>query len=159
MKEPMYIVVDLFCGAGGVTTGFAQATFNDNPLVKVVACINHDHKAIKSHWANHPEVIHFEEDIRTLELSGLVETVEYWRSVYPKALVILWGSLECTNYSKAKGGQEKDADSRTLMYALYKHCNNSGYGKGSYVEGKSYIQYLNPDYIMIERLPAFYTDK
>lgn len=29
-NEPMYIVVDLFCGAGGVTTGFAQATFNDN---------------------------------------------------------------------------------------------------------------------------------
>jgi len=155
--EPMYLVVDLFCGAGGVTTGFAEAQLNGNPFVKVIACINHDHKAIKSHWANHPEVIHFEEDIRTLELSGLVDTVEYWRRMYPNALVILWGSLECTNYSKAKGGKEKDADSRTLMYALYKHWNNEGYGKGSYVEGKSYIQYINPDYIMIENVEEFKT--
>ncbi len=153
--EIKYLVVDLFCGAGGVTTGFAEAQLNGNSFVKVIACINHDHKAIKSHWANHPEVIHFEEDIRTLELSGLIETVDYWRSIYPKALVILWGSLECTNYSKAKGGQEKDADSRTLMYALYKHWNNKGYGKGSYEEGKSYIQYLNPDYIMIENVEEF----
>lgn len=154
-KDVRYLVVDLFCGAGGVTTGFAQAALDGNPFVKVVACINHDHKAIKSHWANHPEVIHFEEDIRTLELSGLVETVEYWRSVYPNALVILWGSLECTNYSKAKGGKEKDADSRTLMYALYKHWNGQGYGKSSYEDGKSYIQYLNPDYIMIENVEEF----
>jgi len=155
--EPMYLVVDLFCGAGGVTTGFAEAQLNGNPFVKVIACINHDHKAIKSHWANHPEVIHFEEDIRTLELSGLCDTVEYWRRMYPNALVILWGSLECTNYSKAKGGQEKDADSRTLMYALYKHWTGEGYGKSSYVEGKSYIQYINPDYIMIENVEEFKT--
>ncbi|WP_214648403.1 DNA cytosine methyltransferase [Sphingobacterium mizutaii] len=64
-----HIVVDLFCGAGGTTTGFAKAKDKDgNQIAIVAACVNHDHKAIRSHWENHPEVYHFEEDIRTLHL-------------------------------------------------------------------------------------------
>jgi hypothetical protein len=36
-----FIVIDLFCGAGGTTTGFSVV-----PQVKVVACVNHDANAI-----------------------------------------------------------------------------------------------------------------
>src|SRR4051812_31224336 len=96
---PSFLVVDLFCGAGGVTTGFALSG-----VAKVIACVNHDHYAILSHWANHAEVKHFEEDITTLELSPLVELVRSARAEYPEARLILWASLECTNFSKAKGG-------------------------------------------------------
>lgn len=134
MTEPIFIVVDLFCGAGGTTTGFAMA----EGYAQVIACVNHDPKAIKSHWRNHPEVVHFEEDIRTLELSALVELVEQWKNKYPDALLILWASLECTNFSKAKGGQPRDADSRTLADHLDR-----------------YILTLNPDYIQIENVVEF----
>jgi DNA (cytosine-5)-methyltransferase 1 len=144
MREPLFIVVDLFCGAGGTTTGFEQAMYVDDNgelqycMAEVIACVNHDHKAIKSHWLNHPRVKHFEEDIRTLDLTELVALVETYRRRYPNALLILWASLECTNFSKAKGGQPRDADSRTLADHLDR-----------------YIVALNPDYIQIENVVEF----
>jgi DNA (cytosine-5)-methyltransferase 1 len=134
-KEPIFLVVDLFCGAGGTTTGFAMAK---DGIAKVIACVNHDPKAIESHWKNHPEVKHFEEDIRTLDLTELIEVVRFQRSLYPSAKVILWASLECTNFSKAKGGQPRDADSRTLADHLHR-----------------YVVALSPDYVKIENVVEF----
>ncbi|WP_099369572.1 DNA cytosine methyltransferase [Sphingobacterium sp. 1.A.5] len=134
-----YIVVDLFCGAGGTTTGFAKAKDKDgNQIAIVAACVNHDHKAIRSHWENHPEVYHFEEDIRTLHLDPLIEIVKTYRKFYPNAKVVLWASLECTNFSKAKGGQSRDADSRTLADHLDR-----------------YVIAINPDYVQIENVVEF----
>jgi DNA (cytosine-5)-methyltransferase 1 len=132
--DPVFLVVDLFCGAGGTTTGFELA----DGYAKVIACVNHDPKAIKSHWLNHPDVKHFEEDIRTLDLAGLIEGVNYWKTQYPDAALILWASLECTNFSKAKGGKPRDADSRTLADHLDR-----------------YILALNPDYVQIENVVEF----
>ncbi len=129
-----FLVVDLFCGAGGTTTGFA----NTNGLVRVIGCVNHDAKAIKSHWLNHPGVKHFNEDIRTLDLTELIALVEGYRKLYPNAKIILWASLECTNFSKAKGGQPRDADSRTLADHLDR-----------------YVVALNPEIIMIENVVEF----
>ena len=138
MSEPIFLIVDLFCGAGGTTTGFAQAELDGNSVSKVIACVNHDAKAIQSHWQNHPEVRHFEEDIRTLNLTGLIGTVKWWKDRYPDAYLVLWASLECTNFSKAKGGQPRDADSRTLAEHLHR-----------------YIDAINPDYVQIENVVEF----
>lgn len=69
------LYVDLFCGAGGTSTGVESARLNGERCAKVIACVNHDKNAIASHAANHPEALHFTEDIRTLELSPLVEHV------------------------------------------------------------------------------------
>lgn len=93
MNSPTFIIVDLFCGAGGTTTGFEMT----GGIAKVIACVNHDAKAIESHWKNHPEVEHFEEDIRKLKMSKLVKVVKANKKKYPKAYLILWASLECTN--------------------------------------------------------------
>ena len=57
---------------------------------------------------------------------------------YPSASVVLWASLECTNFSKAKGGQPRDADSRTLAEHLFR-----------------YIEAIDPDYIQIENVEEF----
>src|SRR5690606_20563989 len=111
---------------------------NNDPCALVAACVNHDPKAIKSHWMNHPEVVHFEEDIRTLELTPLIELINAYREMYPNAKIVLWASLECTNFSKAKGGQPRDADSRTLADHLDR-----------------YVIALNPDYIQIENVVEF----
>ena len=134
-----YIVIDLFCGAGGTTTGFHKAKDSyGNSIAVIAACVNHDHKAIRSHWENHPEVYHFEEDIRILELSPLVDIVNKYRKLYPNAKIVLWASLECTNFSKAKGGQSRDADSRTLADHLDR-----------------YVAALDPDYVQIENVVEF----
>ena len=54
------------------------------------------------------------------------------------AQIVLWASLECTNFSKAKGGQPRDADSRTLAEHLFR-----------------YIEAIDPDYIQIENVEEF----
>lgn len=98
------LYIDLFCGAGGTSTGVENARYADERCAKVIACVNHDANAIASHAANHPDALHFTEDIRTLELSPLVAHVERMKKIYPDALIVLWASLECTNFSKAKVG-------------------------------------------------------
>lgn len=136
--DPLFIVVDLFCGFGGTTKGFVMAELMNQNIAEVIACINHDPKAIKSHWLNNAGVKHFEEDIRTLDLAELIALVKYYRLRYPNAKLILWASLECTNFSKAKGGQPRNADSRTLADHLDR-----------------YVLALDPDYIQIENVVEF----
>lgn len=132
------LYIDLFCGAGGTSTGVENARYADEQCAKVIACVNHDANAIASHTANHPDALHFTEDIRTLELSPLVSHVKRIKKIYPDALIVLWASLECTNFSKAKGGQPRDADSRTLAEHLFR-----------------YIEAIDPDYIQIENVEEF----
>ena len=132
------LYVDLFCGAGGTTTGVERATINGQKCAKVIACVNHDPNAILSHSANHPDTLHFTEDIRTLDLVPLVNHVRKSKKEYPGAYVVLWASLECTNFSRAKGGQPRDADSRTLADHLFR-----------------YIDAIEPDYIQIENVEEF----
>lgn len=130
--------IDLFCGAGGVTTGIHEATINSKKIASVLACVNHDELAIKSHQANHPDTLHYIEDIRTLDISEIEQLVYLKRIAEPDCIVALWASLECTNFSKAKGGQPRDADSRTLAEHLFR-----------------YIEKINPDYIWIENVEEF----
>lgn len=132
------LYIDLFCGAGGTSTGVENARLDGEQCAKVIACVNHDANAIASHAANHPDALHFTEDIRTLELSPLIEHLAKCKAQYPGAAVVLWASLECTNFSKAKGGQPRDADSRTLAEHLFR-----------------YIEAICPDYIQIENVEEF----
>ncbi|WP_329779316.1 DNA cytosine methyltransferase [Bacteroides uniformis] len=131
-------VIDLFCGAGGLSKGVEEARLNGNRCAKVVCCVNHDKNAILSHDANIPDALHFIEDIRTLELSPINTIVERIRELYPDSMIMLHASLECTNFSKAKGGQPRDADSRTLAEHLFR-----------------YIDVIDPDYIQIENVEEF----
>lgn len=128
----MIHLIDLFCGAGGVSTGAAQAGLN------VLACVNHDKNAIKSHQKNHPDCLHYTEDMKTLDLSEILSVVEQIRSQDETAIIGLWASLECTNFSKAKGGLPRDADSRTLAEHLFR-----------------YIDTITPDIIYIENVEEF----
>lgn len=130
--------IDLFCGAGGETTGIERAVCDGVKCAKVIAAVNHDANAIASHSANHPNVLHYIEDIRTLNLGGLEELVRTVREYHPNSVLLLHASLECTNFSKAKGGQPRDADSRTLAEHLFR-----------------YIEALDPDYIYIENVEEF----
>jgi DNA (cytosine-5)-methyltransferase 1 len=124
--------VDLFCGAGGVSWGVTKGGGT------VIYCINHDPLAIASHQTNLPNILHATEDIRQFDLEELVYLVKVIRQWNSEAIICLWASLECTHFSKAKGGNHRDADSRTLAEHLYR-----------------YIEALNPDYIDIENVVEF----
>lgn len=83
MKQLLYI--DLFCGAGGTSTGVNSATIDGRHCAEVIACVNHDANAIASHAANHPNALHFTEDIRTLELTPIVNHVNRKHIENPEA--------------------------------------------------------------------------
>ena len=52
MKSDIKLLyIDLFCGAGGTSTGVEKATFHGTKCAKVIACVNHDANAIASHAA------------------------------------------------------------------------------------------------------------
>jgi DNA (cytosine-5)-methyltransferase 1 len=128
-------VIDLFCGAGGTSTGVHLS----NSGAEVIACVNHDPIAIASHKENHPRAKHFVEDIRNPEVVFfLANKVRALRKLYPGCIITLWASLECVNFSKAKGGMPRDADSRTLANDLF-----------------MYLNALSPDYLMIENVMEF----
>lgn len=139
-EDIQLLYVDLFCGAGGTSTGVENAMIDGRKIAKVIACVNHDKNAIASHKANHPDAIHYTEDIRTLELGPMVVHVNLARKTYPGAKVVLWASLECTNFSRAKGGMSRDADSRTLAEHLFR-----------------YVEAIDPDIIQIENVDEFQT--
>lgn len=131
-------VIDLFCGAGGLSEGVEQAILNGKKCAKVVCCVNHDKNAILSHNANIPDALHFIEDIRTLDLTSVIAIIRRIRLLYPNSKIMLHASLECTNFSKAKGGQSRDADSRTLAEHLFR-----------------YIEAIDPDFVQIENVEEF----
>lgn len=133
MKNPKFLLIDLFCGAGGTTTGAEMSG-----VCKVVAAVNHDPLAIASHAANHTDVMHLTEDIPLADISPIAKALAYWQAEYPDAKTILWASLECTNFSNAKGGLPRDADSRTLANGLFR-----------------YVEALRPDYVLIENVREF----
>jgi len=137
----MIYVIDLFCGAGGTTTGIERAKLFGKRVSKVIACVNHDPLAIQSHKVNHKKVWHFIEDIRTLEVSKLVSLINQYKRKDPQAVFIVWASLECTNLSIAKGSVSRDPDSRTLCDHMYR-----------------YVEALSPDYFWIENVREFRTN-
>lgn len=79
-------VTDLFCGAGGSSTGMAQV-----PDVEIVYAANHLPIAIETHAANHPNTQHDYVDITTRNPRDVPRTT------------FLWASPECTNHTTAKG--------------------------------------------------------
>ena len=131
MNQPKFIVIDLFCGAGGTSLGFERAKYNGKNIAEVIACVNHDALAIRNHSLNFPNCIHFTEDVRSLDLRTLKAIARHYRKKYPEAKLILWASLECTHFSNAKTGS-RDADSRTLAWSLL-----------------AYVRALQPDLIKI----------
>lgn len=70
-------VTDLFCGAGGSSSGLVEAGY------KVVIAANHWQLAIESHQINHPDTDHSQADISQVD-----------PRYFPRTHV-LWGSPEC----------------------------------------------------------------
>lgn len=135
MKKTNIYWIDLFCGAGGTSSGVHLASDH----TKVLACVNHDKNAILSHQENHPDSVHFTEDIRDFEVViKLKKLVDDLRIKEPNCIINIWASLECTNFSNAKGGQPRDADSRSLAEHMF-----------------MYLENIKPDFFIVENVREF----
>ena len=99
---------DLFCGAGGTSTGLVEAVeeLEREYGVKIrldLVAVNHWDVAIATHSANHKFAHH--------KCSGLTGVDP--RSVIPGYLDLLVASPECTHHSNARGGKPMNDQSRS----------------------------------------------
>ncbi len=98
------LVIDLFAGGGGASTGIEQAIGRP-----VDIAINHDADAIGMHEANHPQTRHYRADI--------------WEVCPRKAtggqpVGLLHASPDCTHHSQALGGQPRSKEIRSLAWVV-----------------------------------------
>ena len=95
------MVVDLFAGAGGASTGIAAALGREPDVA-----VNHSADAIAMHMANHTMTRHFIEDVFDVNP----------RRVCTRDVGLLWLSPDCTHFSKAKGGAPRSTGTRSLAW-------------------------------------------
>ena len=98
------LIVDLFAGGGGASTGILQA-LGRSPDVAV----NHSPDAIRMHTANHPETLH---------LCASVWEVEPRYVVGKRKVDLLWASPDCTHFSRAKGSAPRSPRVRSLAHVV-----------------------------------------
>lgn len=85
------LVIDLFAGGGGASTGIEQAIGRH-----VDIAVNHDPEAVSLHEVNHPQTRHYVSDV--FEVDPLAVT-------HGRPVGLLWASPDCTFHSKARGGK------------------------------------------------------
>lgn len=120
------LIVDNFAGGGGASTGIELATG-----YSVDIAINHDPEAIKMHKANHPNTMHYCENV------WAIDPVKACKG-HPVGLA--WFSPDCKHFSKAKGGKPKDKNIRGLAWVA---CRWAGL--------------VRPRVIMLENVEEFKT--
>jgi DNA (cytosine-5)-methyltransferase 1 len=97
--------VDLFCGAGGVTTGFRAAG------VRVVAAVDSSAAARQTYIANHPGVKVYADDIRQLRPSNLRRRLHLRKG----ELTILTACAPCQTFSTLSAKNRKRRDPRNAL--------------------------------------------
>jgi DNA (cytosine-5)-methyltransferase 1 len=122
--------VDLFCGAGGASTGLVRAC-TALGLDYELTAINHWPVAVATHTENHPGVRH---------LCESVERVDPREVVPGGRLQLLIAGPECTHFSSARGGRPVNPQSRASAWHILK-----------------WAQELYIDTILIENVPEFRT--
>jgi DNA (cytosine-5)-methyltransferase 1 len=123
-------LADLFCGAGGTSSGAVEALEALGYRPELTA-VNHWPVAIATHEANHPEA-------RTL-CTGL-DAVNPRDLFEEGGLDLLWASPECTHHSVARGGKPINDQSRATAWCVVR-----------------WAEALRPNVILVENVPEFET--
>lgn len=127
MRDPI-LVADLFCGAGGFSTGAVKA-MRDSGVDLVLTCVNHWPVAIETHSRNHPEARHYIEDLTVADPNKLVPEGR---------LDLLMASPECTYHSNARGGKPIHDQKRMDPWAVIR-----------------WLTHLDVRCVLIENVPEF----
>lgn len=99
---------DLFCGAGGTSTGTVQAARKRGIELSLIA-VNHWPRAVETHARNHPWARHLCADLGSVEASPN-------KLVPGGKLDLLVASPECTHHSNARGGKPCSDQSRASAW-------------------------------------------
>lgn len=108
MAKKRLIAADLFCGAGGSSTGLMRASQVLGRKVELVA-VNHWDVAVETHSKNHPQAHHYCEDLTSMDPK---------KAVPSGRLDLLIAAPECTHHSVARGGKPMNDQSRASAWCI-----------------------------------------
>lgn len=123
-------IADLFCGAGGTSSGAVEAAAACG-YAPALTAVNHWQVAVDTHEANHPGARHLCTGIDDINPRDL------WK---PGGLDVLWASPECTHHSNARGGKPINEQSRATAWCVIRWADA-----------------LLPPVILVENVPEFVT--
>ena len=155
MTDDRLVAVDLFAGAGGLSTGLAKAILDTHAdtiaretgleahqltldttrvhwwLAENVElhAVNHWAPAIETHEQNHPWAEHHHAKIEELHPPDVVE---------PGEVDLLVGGPSCTHHSRARGGKPVKEQKRASGWHVL-----------------HWVELLQPDHLLIENVPEF----
>jgi len=122
-------VADLFCGAGGSSTGAELAIENDLGRIMDLVCANSWDRAIETHQRMHPRARHY---------CKQVQAIRPREAVPGGRLDLLMASPTCTHHSRARGGRPTSDQQRMDPWAV---C--------------TWATELKVDRILIENVPEY----
>ncbi len=120
--------IDLFCGAGGSSTGLAQACHEMNFDLDLLA-INHWDIAISTHTKNHPSARH---------ICGSIDSIKPNEVIPGGRVNLLVASPECIYFSNARGNKPINDQRRATPWDI---CN--------------WLQKLYVENVLIENVKEF----
>lgn len=123
-------MIDLFCGAGGTSTGALSAVTEDLGGKARMTAINHWPVAIETHTANHPDAVHLCTNLDQINPRQL--------GYGPREVDLLWASPECMHHSRARGGKPLNDQSRATAWCVTR-----------------FAEALQPGVILVENVPEF----
>lgn len=103
------LIIDCFAGGGGASVGIEMALGRP-----VDIAINHDPDAIAMHKVNHPDTLHFTENILKIKLRNHLK--------WGQKISFMWASPDCTSHSRAKGNKPIERGLRILPMGVYRLC-------------------------------------
>lgn len=122
-------VLDLFCGAGGMSQGFSDAGFN------VIGGIDFDEYALQTHEINFPDAINICGDIRKI-------TNEKIKELFPDTVDVIIGGPPCQGFSAAnKWDTEDEKIEKNVLFFEYLR----------------FVEVLNPKVFVIENVRQLLT--
>jgi DNA (cytosine-5)-methyltransferase 1 len=122
------LVADLFCGAGGSSTG-ARRALRKRGIDMILTCVNHWPVAIETHRQNHPEARHYCQDVNSLRPSVAVPEGH---------LDLMMASPSCVHFSSARGGRPTSDQQRMDPYTIL-----------------TWLTELRVDRLLVENVPEF----
>jgi len=118
--------IDLFCGAGGVTTGYKAAG------IKVIAAVDIDPMARKSFALNHSEVQLYEDDLHELDPETLMARLGLGQG----ELGILTACAPCQSFSSLSRGRKRSDRRPRLVERV-----------------AEFVEQLQPAAVVVENVP------
>lgn len=122
-------IFDLFAGCGGASLAALGVMRELGMAPGHHVAVNHWEPALRVHQANHPDAVHYQEDVRRVDP----------RAVMGAGRVRLGlAGPDCTHHSNARGGKPRDTGQRALAWDVVR-----------------WARLVEPESLLIENVPEF----